>query len=59
MAKAVRARKEAVKLDEKRLCALIAQQAHQLWEQRGCRHGRDLDDWLEAERLVKQERGLQ
>jgi len=30
----------------------IAEKAHELYECRGCCHGRDLDDWLEAERLV-------
>lgn len=44
--------------DEERLQHLVAQKAHQLWEQRGCCHGRDLDDWLEAERLVQQESGV-
>lgn len=30
----------------------IALKAYQLFEKRGCVDGRDLDDWLEAERLV-------
>ena len=30
----------------------IAEKAHELYQCRGCCHGRDLDDWLEAERLV-------
>lgn len=30
----------------------IDEKAHELYECRGCCHGRDLDDWLEAERLV-------
>ena len=30
----------------------IAQRAYELYERRGCCHGCDLDDWLEAERLV-------
>jgi hypothetical protein len=33
----------------------IAEKAHELYECRGCCHGRDLDDWLEAERLVLSE----
>jgi DUF2934 family protein len=30
----------------------IAEKAYELYECRGCCHGRDLDDWLEAEQLV-------
>ena len=30
----------------------IAEKAHEIYESRGCCHGRDLDDWLEAERVV-------
>jgi hypothetical protein len=32
----------------------IAAKAYELWEQRGCRHGYDLEDWCEAEVLVIQ-----
>lgn len=31
---------------------LIQLRAYQLYEQRGCQHGDDLKDWLEAERLT-------
>jgi len=34
---------------------LIAEKAHELSECRGCCHGRDLDDWLEAEQIVLNE----
>jgi hypothetical protein len=30
----------------------IAKQAYELWEQRGCRHGHDLENWLDAEAIV-------
>ena len=30
----------------------IAAVAYELFESRGCIHGRDLDDWLDAERIV-------
>ena len=30
----------------------ISEKAYELYECRGCCHGRDLEDWLEAERLV-------
>lgn len=33
----------------------IAEKAHELYECRGCCHGRDLDDWLEAERILLSE----
>jgi len=32
--------------------AQIARKAHELHQQRGCRHGFDLEDWLEAEHQV-------
>jgi hypothetical protein len=28
---------------------LIAERAHQLWVEKGCRAGHDLEDWLQAE----------
>ena len=31
----------------------IARVAYQLFERRGCEHGHDLEDWLEAERIVR------
>lgn len=37
----------------------IAEKAHELYECRGCCHGRDLEDWLEAERLVLSEMAVQ
>lgn len=33
----------------------VARTAYRLYEQRGGLHGRDLEDWLEAERLVAAE----
>ena len=38
--------------DEQLLLQRIAEKAYELYECRGCCHGRDLEDWLEAERLV-------
>ncbi len=35
----------------------IAGKAYELFQERGGTHGHDLDDWLEAERLVLAERG--
>jgi len=34
----------------------IRELAYKLWQQRGCRHGRALEDWLEAERLLTTQR---
>jgi Protein of unknown function (DUF2934) len=31
---------------------IIRVRAYQLFEQRGCRHGSDMDDWLQAEAEV-------
>jgi hypothetical protein len=45
--------------DDELLRQRIAEKAHELYECRGCCHGRDLDDWLEAERLVLGELGSQ
>ena|SRR5436853_90408 len=35
--------------------ALVAQKAFELYQRRGGETGRDVEDWLEAERLVRQE----
>ena len=49
---------KAAEFDEARLRELIARKAHELYERRGGSPGQDLDDWLEAERLVRQELGV-
>ena len=33
----------------------IAQRAHEMWVQQGCRHGRDQEHWFEAEKQLKAE----
>jgi hypothetical protein len=33
----------------------IARRAHELYEARGCNHGRDQDDWFEAEKEIDTE----
>ncbi len=30
----------------------VEKKAYELYEQRGCNHGNDITDWLEAERIV-------
>ena len=41
---------EAPVVDDLRAC--IAHRAYELFEQEGCCHGHDLDQWLQAEREV-------
>lgn len=42
-------------MDDEVLRQRIAEKAYELYEKRGQSHGQDLDDWLEAERLVLSE----
>lgn len=44
--------RKKMELDERKLQEMIAKKAHELYEKRGGGHGSDLDDWLEAERIV-------
>lgn len=37
---------------------LVARRAYEIYETRGGQHGADFDDWLEAERQIKQETGF-
>ena len=37
---------------------LVRKKAHQLYEDRGGADGRDLDDWLEAERIIRRHLGI-
>lgn len=39
--------------------ARVRMKAYELYEKRGYTHGKDLDDWLEAERIVKKELGIE
>jgi hypothetical protein len=48
-----RSSKKKAKLDEKTLHEMIEKKAYELYEKRGREHGKDLDDWLEAEKIVK------
>jgi hypothetical protein len=43
-------------LHDSNLYQAIAEKAHELYNQKGRRHGHDLEDWLEAERLVLSEK---
>ncbi len=43
----------APKLSDAELNARIQKKAKELWERSGCVQGKDLANWLEAEKLVK------
>jgi DUF2934 family protein len=38
--------------DEKALREMIEKKAYEIYQKRGREHGKDLDDWLEAEKIV-------
>lgn len=33
----------------------VEQKAYELYEKKGCQNGHDLDDWLEAEKIIETE----
>jgi len=37
---------------------LVQKKAYEIYEKRGCKSGNDLEDWLNAERLVKLDLGI-
>ncbi|OIO32893.1 MAG: hypothetical protein AUJ70_04520 [Candidatus Omnitrophica bacterium CG1_02_40_15] len=37
---------------------LVQKKAYEIYEKRGCQSGNDLEDWLNAERLVKEDLGV-
>jgi len=37
---------------------LVQKKSYELYEKRGCQPGNDLEDWLNAERLVKEDLGV-
>lgn len=41
------------RVSSERVREMIGEKAYELYEKRGKEHGHDLDDWLEAEKLVK------
>jgi len=43
----------SVRLHSPDVMRRIAEKAYSLWEKRGRPHGHDLQDWLEAERLER------
>ena len=41
------------KWSEAEMTAKIQQKAKEIWQKKGCVQGKDLEIWLEAEKLVK------
>lgn len=37
---------------------LVQKKSYEIYEKRGCQPGNDLEDWLNAERLVKEDLGV-
>jgi len=37
---------------------LVQKKSYEIYEKRGCQSGNDLEDWLNAEKLVKEDLGL-
>ncbi|HWP90904.1 MAG TPA: DUF2934 domain-containing protein [Thermodesulfobacteriota bacterium] len=44
--------KKRTKMDEETIHEMIAKKAYEIYEKRGMEHGKDLDDWLEAESII-------
>jgi hypothetical protein len=40
------------------LRALTEKMAYELWEKKGRRHGQDVENWIEAEKMARQKLGL-
>jgi len=45
----------AKRVSSEEFMQLVQQKAYELYEKRGCKQGNDLEDWLNAERLVKED----
>ncbi|MFA6142780.1 MAG: DUF2934 domain-containing protein [Candidatus Omnitrophota bacterium] len=43
-----------VSADSSQIAEMIRKKAYELYEKRGKKCGRSMDDWLEAERIIKQ-----
>ena len=54
MVEAVKAKtpKKRTRMDEKAIHEMIEKKAYEIYEKRGMEHGKDLDDWLEAELII-------
>ncbi|MBI2486468.1 MAG: DUF2934 domain-containing protein [Deltaproteobacteria bacterium] len=48
--------KKRVKVDKKPLYDMIQKKAYELYEKRGREQGKNLDDWLEAEKIINRKK---
>lgn len=48
-------KEERKSVNDHEFFAMVQKKAHELYEKRGCKEGNDFEDWLTAERLVKEE----
>jgi hypothetical protein len=46
------------RISDKELFTMIQKRAYDFYAKRGCKPGKDKEDWLRAEREVKRELGL-
>jgi len=46
--------KTEVSVPQDQLTDMIRKKAYELYEKKGKKQGRDMDNWLEAERMIKQ-----
>ena len=46
--------KTEMSMPQDQLTDMIRKKAYELYEKRGKKQGRDMDNWLEAERIIKQ-----
>ena len=44
----------SMSIPQDQLTDMIRKKAYELYEKRGKKQGRDMDNWLEAERMIKQ-----
>ena len=52
---ATKTRASATSCSQKDISDLIAKKAYDLYVKSGCKPGRDLDNWVKAEKIVKAE----
>lgn len=48
--------KKRTKIDEAEIHEMVEKKAYEIYENRGIKDGKALDDWLQAERMVRGER---
>jgi hypothetical protein len=56
--KTAKAPKAGPKMTADEFIARVRMKAYEIYEKRGYAHGNDLEDWLNAEQIVKKELGI-